>query len=113
MTEKPKAYIVRMSAKGTDVPIDADEVQKVIDGILNGLPIKVRRGIINPSFYVGIIEDVERISGYMQELNDIIAVNKQHENLGIGQKKELPKFTLLADIFSGLKLGSGIKQLEN
>lgn len=113
MTEKPKAYVVRMSAKNMDIPIDADEVQKVINGILNGLPIKVRRGIVNPSFYVGIVEDVERISSYMRELNDVIAGNKQYEQIGIGSKKELPKFTKLADIFEGLQLGSGAKQLTN
>lgn len=101
---KPKAYIVRMSIKNMDVQIDEDEVAKVLYGISNGQPIKVRRGIINPSFYVGITEDVERIQGYMRELNDVIEGNRQHENIGIGQKKSLPEFTQLKDIFEGVEL---------
>ena len=112
--EKPKAYVVKMSAKGMDVQIDADEVQQVISGILSGQPIKVRRGIINPSFYVGIVEDVERISGYLRELNEVIGNNKQYEKLKIGSKKELPEFQKLGDIFDGLKLtASGRKQITN
>lgn len=112
--EKPKAYVVKMSAKGMDIPIDADEVQKVVSGILSGQPIKVRRGIINPSFYVGITEDVERIGSYLRELNDVIEGNRQYESLGIGRKKELPAFTPLVDIFAGLNLvASGNKQIGN
>ena len=111
--EKPKAYIVKMSQKGMDIQIDSDEVQQVVSGIVSGQPIKVRKGIINPSFYVGIVEDVERISHYVKTLNEVIANNDNHEKFKIGEKKELPKFEKLNDIFSGLELTAGNKRLKN
>lgn len=111
--EKPKAYIVKMSQKGMDIQIDSDEVQQVVSGIVSGQPIKVRKGIINPSFYVGIVEDVERISNYISRLNDVIANNDSNERFGIGEKKQLPQFEKLNDIFSGLELTAGNKRLKN
>jgi len=113
MNEKPKAYVVKMSVKNGDVKIDADEVARVIQGIINGQPIKVRQGIVNPSFYVGIYEDVERINGYLQELNGVIANNKNFESYQIGRKEALPEFKKLSDIFEGLQLPSGNKQITN
>ena len=110
--EKPKAYIVKMSVKNLDVQIDADEVNLVIQGIIKGQPIKVRRGIINPRYYVGIIEDTERVSGYLRELNDVIAGNKNYEAYKIGDRKPLPEFKKLSDIFDGLKLTGGQKRLN-
>lgn len=110
--EKPKAFIVKMSVKNLDVQIDADEVQRVVDGIISGQPIKVKRGIVNPSFYVGIVEDVDRIKGYMDEVNRIVANNKNYDTYKIGHKEALPEFTKLKDIFDGLKLTSGQKQLN-
>ncbi len=107
--EKPKAYIVRMSAKGMDIQIDEDEVQRVLNGIITGSPIKVRRGIINPSFYVGIVEDHDRISSFIREINQIKSENEQNEKYGFngGTKKSLPEFKKLSDIFDGLKLTAG------
>lgn len=102
--EKPKAYVVKTSDRGVSFPIDADEVAKVLYGIANHQPVKVRSGIVNPSFYIGIVEDNERISNYMRELNDVIEGNRQYENIGIGQKKPLPEFTQLKDIFAGIDL---------
>lgn len=113
MNEKPKAYVVKMSVKNGDVKIDADEVARVIQGIINGQPIKVRQGIVNPSFYVGIYEDVERVSGFIRELNDVIGENDRCEKYGIGRKRSLPAFKKLSDIFEGLQLPSGNKQITN
>lgn len=102
--EKPKAYIVLSSKKDGNWKIDADEVAKVVQGIATGAQIKVRSGLINPSYYVGIVEDVERISEYMAEINRVIADNSQHDKLGIGQKRQLPEFKKVSDIFEGVDL---------
>jgi len=110
--EKPKAYIVKMSVKNLDVQVDAEEINLVLQGIIKGQPIKVKRGIINPSFYVGIVEDVDRVKSYLQELNDVIVGNKNYEAYQIGERKALPEFKKLSDIFDGLKLTGGQKRIN-
>ena len=111
--EKPKAYVVKMSTRD-NIQIDADEVALVLRGITQGQPIKVRRGIINPSFYTAIVEDVDRIKSYLDEINRIADSNLHYENYQLGHKKELPEFQSLADIFEGVKLLSdGTKKIGN
>jgi len=114
--EKPKAYLVRMSIKNGDVQIDEDEVASVLSGITNGHAVKVRRGIINPSFFVGICEDVDRLKFYYEEFNRIKHENEQNEKYGFngGYRKELPQFVKLKDIFEGvnLKLGNNQKLIQ-
>ena len=105
--EKPKAYIVKMN--GLNVQIDQDEVGAVFEGILKGQPIKVRRGLINPSYYIGIVEDQERIKNYLEEVNQIISNNKNYDVYKIGWKQPIPEFQKLSDIFDGIKLPSGRK----
>lgn len=108
--EKPKAYIVKMS--NLNVKIDQDEVNSVVEGIMSGRPIKVRQGIINPSYYIGIVEDHERVNKHIKEINDVIQNNKNYETYRIGEKKEIPEFKKLSDIFEGVKLPSSKKQLK-
>lgn len=60
------AYIVKLSDK-SEVKIDADEVQNVVSGIQSGQPVKVRRGIFNPSFFVCLIEDVDRLKAWRDD----------------------------------------------
>jgi len=108
--EKPKAFIVKMS--GLNVKIDQDEVNSVVAGIMSGRPIKVRQGIINPSYYIGIVEDTDRVKQYLDEVNRIVANNKNYESYQIGTKERIPEFTKLADIFSGIELPAGRKQLN-
>jgi hypothetical protein len=112
--EKPKAYVVRMSIKNGDIKIDVDEVGKVIQGIASGQPVLVRQGCVNPSFYVAIVEDVDRLKSYYEEINRIKAENDGNKRYGFnnGQQKALPEFTPLRDIFSGVQLlNSGSKKL--
>ena len=108
--QKPKAYIVKMS--GLSVKIDQEEVNSVVEGIMSGRPIKVRQGIINPSYYIGIVEDNERIKTYLDEMNRVIANNKNYESYQIGDRQSLPEFKKLSDIFEGISLPAGRKQLN-
>lgn len=108
---RPKAYIVRMSVKNLDVRIDEDEIAKVLQGIKTGNPIKVRQGIINPSFFAGITEDFERINYYENELRDILQSNLQCENLGIGTKTKAKEFTKLQDVFEDTPLAGRYQKL--
>jgi len=96
------AFIVNTS-KGS-VQIDGDEVNKVLQGIASGSPVVVRQGIINPSFFVNIIEDVERICEHKRDIADVMRKNEQFEKYGVGQKQEYPELEPLKNIFSDIKL---------
>ena len=52
-------YIVKLSNKA-EIPIDEDEVQRVVEGLKSGTLVKVRQGIFNPSFFVAVVEDETR-----------------------------------------------------
>lgn len=110
---RPKAYIVRMSVKNMDIRIDEDEIDKVLRGISTGSIIKVRQGIINPSFFAGITEDVERVNAYEQELRDILANNDQYKQLNIGEPKKARSFQKLQDVFADTPLAERYQKLLN
>jgi hypothetical protein len=57
-------YIVQLSNK-TEVRVDADELALIAEGIKTASPIRLRKGIINPSFIVCVVEDQERMSEFM------------------------------------------------
>lgn len=96
------AFIVNTS-RGS-VKIDQDEVNKVLQGISSGDPVVVRQGIINPSFFVNIIEDVERMKEHRERIDEIKQKNEQFEQYGVGQKQEYPQLQPLQNIFSDIKL---------
>lgn len=53
-----KAFLVKMI--GYDIPIEEDEVVKVVDGVNRGIVKILRQGIMNPTSFSGIIEDKKR-----------------------------------------------------
>lgn len=85
-------YIVKLSDK-SEVKIDADEVDKVVAGIQSGMPVRVKQGIFNPSFFVCLIRDDERLQAWREDQH---AWNSVHR----GEVKPLQP---LADIFSNQK----------
>jgi len=101
--ERPKAYEIVLSNK-TILKIDADEVEKVVQGISSGGSVIVRQGIFNPSFYVAIKEDRERITEYLKITAEIGRQNEQAEKYKAGKVESIPEFQKLGDIFSGVKL---------
>lgn len=52
-------YKIILSTKET-IPVDADEVQKLLDNVSGKNLIRLRAGIINPSYFVALVEDKER-----------------------------------------------------
>ena len=84
-------YIVELSNR-TKISIEVDELPNVLQGIKSGMPVIVRQGIFNPSFFVSIVEDKERLEK-LEELNDSI---KEHS-----KRIELEP---LIDIFKNVKL---------
>jgi hypothetical protein len=95
--ENLHAYVIKMSA-GVDIHIDASEVEKVMTGLKTGNSVKVRQGIFNPSFYVAIVEDRQRIESELRKLRDI---DQHNRYLDAGEKpKKYQGMENLRDIFS-------------
>ena len=92
-------------SSGDSIQIDQDEIPKVLVAIQKKQPCLVRQGLFNPSFYVSIREDRQRLS----EFRELVKDAKQHNHLdheyhdGKNQKP-LPEMKPLADIFEGVQL---------
>lgn len=98
------AYKIIMS-RGNAIQIDADEMAKVVNAMQNGKPCKVRQGLFNPSFYVEIVEDTERLKEYREEVRRIEQSNHQDRTYGDGKhQREIPEFKPLKNIFAGVSL---------
>lgn len=93
-----KAYKAILSSKD-EIKCDHDEIENIINGIRTGSMIKLRQGIINPSFLVAVIEDTERRADLERRIREAQEHNAQDAAYqgGRNQKAE-PKLELLADI---------------
>jgi hypothetical protein len=85
-----KPYKIIMS-RGDHIQIDADELPNVLKGIVEKNPVIVRRGIINPSFYVSIVKDEERWRNFKENTK----YDKQLRIAGVPQLKDMFKDTVL------------------
>jgi hypothetical protein len=88
-----KPYKIIMS-RGDNIQIDADELPNILKGIVGKNPVMVRRGIINPSFYVSIVKDEER---WRNHLENIKYMSNEEKLLleGVPQLKDMFKDTVL------------------
>lgn len=85
-------YLVHLS-NSKFIKIDADELESVVTGISKGSPVFVRQGIFNPSFFVCIVEDKERVR-LLLDFND-----RNKADILAGTK--LPgRFVALPDVFA-------------
>lgn len=102
-----QAYRVNLS-KGDALPCDADELDKIVLAIKTGSPCKIRSGIFNPSYYVSITEDRERIAEVDRE-NSNIRQQNEHEHRYGDQKnyQEYKGLKPIKDIFEGIDLNPG------
>ena len=72
----PKAYKIIMS-RGDSIQADEDELQKIIEAIQKGMPCVLQQGLFNPSFYVSIIQDEERLKEHWHLINDMELANRR------------------------------------
>lgn len=100
---KPQAYIVHLSSK-CSLKVDADELTKIIEGLKSGQLVILRQGIFNPSFFICMEADRDRLDSYYSDLEEIKKSNDQYDRLGIGWKRDEKEFQPLQDIFSDVKL---------
>lgn len=101
-----KAYKVDMS-RGAPMKCDADELPNVILAIKTGAPCKIRSGVFNPSYYVSITEDTERVAEVQRENGTIRQHNEQVERIGGKDYQEYKGMQPLKDIFEGINLSVG------
>ncbi len=52
---------------GPEIPLDPHEVSVVMRAANQGAIVKVRSGVINPSFLVSIVEDTKRRKDFVEE----------------------------------------------
>lgn len=64
---KNRPYKIIMS-RGDSISIDAFEIEKVLDAVSSGSPAMLKSGIFNPSFFVSIVLDEDRMSSFYDEL---------------------------------------------
>lgn len=100
-----KPYKVQLSNK-TEVQIDGEELALIAEGIKKGSPIRVKRGIINPSFIVCVVGDTERWESLM---GSIMGAHGSDEWKAEAEKRRVRGCVPLKDIFedSPLQLNSG------
>lgn len=102
-----RAYKIIMS-RGEPLLIDAEEMPKVIEAMQGGKPCKVKQGIFNPSFYVEIIEDTERVERHIAEVRRIEESNRQDREYHGGKaQRDIPTLKPLKNIFEGVPLKLG------
>ena len=87
-------FLVVLST-GPAIPIDADEVEKVIQARLTGSDAALRRGMFNPSFYVSLVLDDKRISSFKEDLQ-YMSESRRVKILEIGPQK-------LKSVFLGME----------
>ena len=54
-------------SRGDDLKLDPDEIDIVMQGAAQGKLIRVKQGLINPSYLVTIIEDKERREKWLED----------------------------------------------
>lgn len=83
-----KGYIIQLSNKA-EVQIDADELNVVIQGIKNGGMIRVKQGLVNPSFIVTIVVDQKRINNFLDDTKYDDEVSQERRKQGLEPLKDI------------------------
>lgn len=84
-------------SRGDDIPIDTDELEKVLQAIQRKSPAMMRAGIFNPSFYVSIVKDTKRLDEWYDELLYIQQEDKKAQERERGPKQLEDMFAELRD----------------
>lgn len=105
-----RAYKVNLS-KGNAMPCDSDELPNIVLAIKTGAPCKIRSGIFNPSYYVSITEDQERIDEVRHTNSQIYEDNERVRKYG-GTKQKFKSLIPIKDIFKDINLAVGNRPTE-
>lgn len=80
--KRVQGYICCLS-NGVKIQIDEDEVPKLVEGINKGSVVVVRQGIINPSYFVALEKDRERVRAFLDDTkyNDERTIAKRNAGM--------------------------------
>lgn len=93
MADVTKPIMVAFKAvmsRGDDIPLDPHEIDVLTRGAAAGQFVRVRQGLINPSYLVSIVEDTKRKEKYLDDT--------RHERAD--SPKRLKGMAPLKDIFA-------------
>jgi len=100
----PRCYLVELSSRRS-VQIDESEIAKVKESLSSGQFVKVKQGIINPSFVVDITLDTKRMSDFRTELDRIEQHNKFNSMYNDSNyQRQYPEFRQLKDVFADVNM---------
>lgn len=99
-----RAFKINMS-KGDPIACDPDELSKIILAIKTNQPCIIRSGLFNPSYYVTVTLDKERVAEG-QRINSQIYKDNEHDLRYNHGKNQIVYKGLepLKDIFAGIDL---------
>lgn len=105
LLQRTKCYKVVLSTK-VEVRCDQSELHRVVHGIKTSQIIKLKQGLINPSFIVAVLSDEERRLKFVDEVHSIEQHNSQDREYhgGNGQRRLPSGMKSLRDIFAGTPL---------
>lgn len=92
-----KKFIV-IGSGGLKIPIDEDELLKVYKAITTGEPTILRQGWLKPSYFIGVVEDEEKMKMLYEDLK---------YEIRDGKVTEYPKYK---DLFVDLR--EQVKQIN-
>jgi len=95
--ERKRAFKIIMS-RGNPLQIDEDELPKLKQAIQTGQPAVFRQGIINPSFYVSVIEDNERLK-QLGSVETLLTGETNEQGEQIATTRIIKEIAPLRDIF--------------
>ncbi len=106
VTPRPRAFLVRMSS-GDPIRADESDLPQILRAIAEGRSTRLRQAVFNPSFYVAVVEDTERVSHFLSDLQDTQRYNRTAVQVG-NKPRELPQWKELPDVFAGLGLPEAV-----
>lgn len=94
-------FLLYLSNGNHPVQVDPDEVEKIYRGVAEGSPVVLRQTFFNPSFFVCLVEDTDRMD---KERDNQRRIAERNEWLGEDQKEEYKGMQPLKDIFENVKV---------
>jgi len=96
-----KPYLVQLSNKQT-IKITSDELEAITSGVKSGSMIRLRQGIINPSFIVAVVADTDAWNDHLGQVTGINgsdeweAKRKKLAEIGVRPQKDV-----FSNVFGG------------
>lgn len=111
LMERSMRYEVVLSTKER-IECEPDELQRVIAGIKAGSMIKLKQGLVNPSFIVTIVRNETHANQIHREIYEVLKNNRQaleYTPHNPSTFRDLPTFRPIKDIFENIQLTANVQ----